>query len=63
MKLLSSTNDPLKPSAVKEVPYDTNSNHVEAQSMQPNISLSNQCKTHSNSWFVPKTSILMPGNV
>ena len=63
MKLLSSIDDPLKPSAVYEVTHDIDFDHVDAQWMQLNSSLSSQCKIHSNLLSVPKTSILIPGNV
>ena len=63
MKLLSTIDDPLKPSVVNEVTYTVDSSHVDAQWMQPDSSLYNQCRILSNLWPVPKTSILMPGNV
>ena len=63
MKLLSSIDDTLKPLAVNEVTYDIDCDHLDAQWMQPNSSLSSQYITHCNSWPVLKTSILMPVNV
>ena len=63
MKLISSTNDTFKPSAVNDVTHDIDSDHVDAQWMQPNSSPSSQCKINSNSWPVPKTSIFMLSNV
>ena len=70
MKPFSSIDDPLKPSAVNKVIYNTDSDHVDAQWMLPDNCPYNQCKTHSNSWPVPKpswpvpkSSILIPGNV
>ena len=63
MKLLSSIDVTLNPSAVNEVTYNINFDHIDTQWMQPDNSLHNQCKTHSNLLSVPKTSILMPGNV
>ena len=63
MKPLSSTDDPFKPLVVNEVSYTIDSDHVDAQWTQPDSCLYNQHRTSSNSQPVPKTSILMPGNV
>ena len=46
MKLFSSIDDHLKPSAVNEVTHDFN--HGDAQWMQPDSSLYNECKNCSN---------------
>ena len=63
MKQLSSIDGPLKPLVVNEVIYAIDSNYVDAQLMQPDSSLYNQCRTPRNSQPVPKTSVFMPGNV
>ena len=63
MKLFSTIDDPLKPSAINEVTHSIDSKHVDTQWMQPDNSLYYQCKNHSNSQPVPKASILMPGNL
>ena len=63
MKPFNSIDEPLKSSSVNEVTHNINPNYVDTQWMQPNSSPSNQCEIHSNSCPVPKTSILMPGNV
>ena len=63
MKLLSSTDDSLNPSAVNKVTHDIDPHHVDAQWMQPNCPPSNHCKICSNSRPVLKTSVLMPRNV
>ena len=62
-KLLSSTDDPLKPLVVNEVTYAIDPNHVDTQWMQSDNFSYNQCRTSYNSKPVPKTSILMPGTV
>ena len=63
MKPLSSIDDPPKPSAVNKVTYNIDSDYVDTQWMQPDSSPYNQCKIHSNLQPVPKTSILVSGNV
>ena len=63
INLLSSTDDPLKLLVFSEVTYTIDSNHNDAQWMQPDSSSYNQCRTSSNSKPVPKTPILMPGDV
>ena len=63
MKLLSNIDDFLNPPAVNEVTHDIKSDHIDAQWMQPNSSLSTKCKICRNSWHVPQTSVLMPSNV
>ena len=63
MKLFSTIDDSFKALAIHEVTYNIDSDHVDAQLMQPDSSPSNQCKIHSNSQPAPKTSIVIPRNV
>ena len=49
MTPLGSIDNSLKPSTINKVTYDIDSDHVDAQWMQPDSYPSNQYKTHSNS--------------
>ena len=63
MKLLSNTDDFWHPLSVNEVSHDINSNHIDAQWTQTDSYPSTSGKICSNSWPIPKTSVLMPSNV
>ena len=54
---------PLNLLVINKVTYAIDSNHVDAQWMQPDSSLYNQSRTSSNSKPVLKTSVLMPDDV
>ena len=63
MKPLSNTDDSLKPLVVNEGTYAIDCDQCDAQCMQSENSLYNQCRTTSDSKPVPITSILMPGAI
>ena len=63
MKLLSNIDDSLNLSAVSEVTLDLNSDQNHTQWTQPNSYSSTPCKIHSNSWPIPKPSVLMGSNI
>ena len=63
MKPLSNIDDTLNPLVVSEVTYTIDSDHVDAHLKQPDNPPYNWCITPGNSQPIPRTSILMPGNV
>ena len=63
MKPLNIIDDSLNPPAVNEVTHEINSDHIDAQWIQPNSHSFPSCKIYSNSQPMPKSSIIMPGNV